>query len=436
MQCLIIITGLDSFTARHIVETLQDLAHKGRRTVLLSIHQPRYDIFGLIDDVVLLSRGMQIWSGPTSGMLAHFASLGFPFPGFSNPADFILDITSLDFRSDSKEVKSRAALDKLATSYYSLAASKVSAGDVETGRRTLQDINTLPTATTSENGLIDSLGLLLHRSYLNMTRQPILATTRISQGLFFALILAAFYAPMRDNQNSIQNRIGLLYELTALCFIGMLSCIAIFPIERNVFYREYVDGSYSFLAFFLSYFIIAIPVIAFAAFLISLLVVFAIGLQPTWTALGIFTFVLSCFMFAGECIGVIFCAMFMHVGFSVNVMSIFIGITNQFTGFVSLSIPMWLDYLGYFSPAKWGSVILTNVVFRGEAFSCDKSEELVTGDCPLSTGQQVLNLYNMDYSDELYRSQFFCLMILSTVTLLLFACAFSTFRMKAYKLSH
>jgi hypothetical protein len=432
-------SGLDTFTARHIVETLQELAHVGRRTVLLSIHQPRYDIFGLIDDVVLLSRGMQVWAGSTSGMLAHFESIGFSFPPFSNPADFILDITSLDFRSDVREAKSKAALHTLVLSYYTTNAKKTDmTEDVEAGTDTPMHESRLllPKVSASENGLIDSLSLLLHRSYLNMVRQPVLASTRITQGLFFALILAAFYAPMKDDQNSIQNRIGLLYELTALCFIGMLSCIAIFPIERNVFYREYVDGGYSFLAFFLAYFIIAIPVIAFTALLISLLMVFAIGLQPTWNALGIFTFVLTCFMFAGECIGVIFCAMFMHVGFSVNVMSIFIGITNQFTGFVSLSIPTWLDYIGYFSPAKWGSVVLTNVVFRGEVFTCVKSEELATGACPLSTGRQVLELYNMDYSDETYRSQFFCLVILSIVTLLFFACAYITFRMKAYKLSH
>jgi ATP-binding cassette subfamily G (WHITE) protein 8 (sterolin 2) len=89
-------TGLDAFTARHVVETLQDLAHKTHRTVVMSIHQPRYDVFALIDDVILLSRGRQIWSGPSRRMLDHFETTGHPCPSLTNPADFILDISSID----------------------------------------------------------------------------------------------------------------------------------------------------------------------------------------------------------------------------------------------------------------------------------------------------------------------------------------------------
>lgn len=378
-----------------------------------------------------------MWSGPVGEMIKHFEGVGFAVPPFQNPADFILDMTSIDFRSEEKEVKSRAALDSLVASWYTLS------GDLVGDTQRAAEVTVLDTVSPSdrdefivEQDFWHSLGLLLNRSYLNLSRQPVLASTRVSQGLFFALILAAFYAPMGDDQNSIQNRIGLLYELTALCFIGMLSCIAIFPVERNVFYREYVDGGYSFISFFVAYFIIAVPMILATAVLISLLVAFAIGAQPTWNAFGLFTFVLFCFMFSGECIGVMFCAMFMHVGFSVNVMSIFIGVTNQFTGFVSLSIPKWLNYFGYFSPAKWGSVLLTNEVFRGETFRCSKSEVLLNGECPLHTGHEVLDLYNMDYSNDTYQSQFSCLVILSALTLLFLACAFVVFRMRAFTLSH
>lgn len=40
-------TGLDSFTAHALLETLQNLARRGR-AVVLSIHQPRSDAFGLV----------------------------------------------------------------------------------------------------------------------------------------------------------------------------------------------------------------------------------------------------------------------------------------------------------------------------------------------------------------------------------------------------
>ena len=90
-------TGLDAFTARHVMETLQKLARRGR-TVLVSIHQPRYDVYALLDDVVLLSRGRLVWAGAKESMMRHFADLGHPCPALVNPADFILDLSSIDVR--------------------------------------------------------------------------------------------------------------------------------------------------------------------------------------------------------------------------------------------------------------------------------------------------------------------------------------------------
>lgn len=153
---------------------------------------------------------------------------------------------------------------------------------------------------------------------------------------------------MGDDQNSIQDRIGNLYELTALAFIGMLSCIAIFPCERNVFYREYVDGDYSALAFFLSYFIIAIPFVAVTAVIIAALMTYAVGLQPTTEALVTFSCVIFCFIAMGECVGVIFCSLFMHVGFSVNVMSVVLSLFGKHCRCVNMLVEMLLLWLVFF----------------------------------------------------------------------------------------
>jgi ABC-type multidrug transport system ATPase subunit len=46
-------TGLDAHSAYLLVQTCRRLAHKGR-TLVMSIHQPRSDIFFLFDSIVLL----------------------------------------------------------------------------------------------------------------------------------------------------------------------------------------------------------------------------------------------------------------------------------------------------------------------------------------------------------------------------------------------
>lgn len=80
-------SGLDSFTAHNLVKTLSRLA-KGNRLVLISLHQPRSDIFRLFDLVLLMTSGSTIYFGAAQHMVQYFTAIGHPCPRYSNPADF------------------------------------------------------------------------------------------------------------------------------------------------------------------------------------------------------------------------------------------------------------------------------------------------------------------------------------------------------------
>lgn len=80
-------SGLDSFTAHNLVKTLYRLA-KGNRLVLISLHQPRSDIFRLFDLVLLMTSGTTIYLGAAQHMVQYFTAIGHPCPRYSNPADF------------------------------------------------------------------------------------------------------------------------------------------------------------------------------------------------------------------------------------------------------------------------------------------------------------------------------------------------------------
>lgn len=80
-------SGLDSFTAHNLVRTLSRLA-KGNRLVLISLHQPRSDIFRLFDLVLLMTSGTPIYLGAAQHMVQYFTEIGYPCPRYSNPADF------------------------------------------------------------------------------------------------------------------------------------------------------------------------------------------------------------------------------------------------------------------------------------------------------------------------------------------------------------
>lgn len=273
-----------------------------------------------------------------------------------------------------------------------------------------------------------SFPVLLRRSLVNLSRQPELLLHRITQSVSYALILACFYAPVGHDQRAIQNRIGNLYELTAACFLGLLNVIAIFPTERNVFYREYPDGHYSSMAFIACFFVIAIPLNIIAALLIAVLMTCAIGLVPTIAATLQFTYCVFIFMFSGECLGVIFCAAFHQIGFSVNVVSAVLSFFGVMAGSMALTMPKFIRDISYVSTLTWGSYIIANVALEGQEFSCDLPEG-----CSLTTGNEVLELYKFKASSKQMNFYYY---ILAVLTVIYLACALIAVRLHAYRISH
>ena len=69
-------TGLDSTNAARVVDILAELAGRQGVTVLLSIHQPRPDIFRLMDRVLLLSGEGQV--RPCAVLIMHGHEVACP----------------------------------------------------------------------------------------------------------------------------------------------------------------------------------------------------------------------------------------------------------------------------------------------------------------------------------------------------------------------
>jgi ABC-type multidrug transport system ATPase subunit len=112
-------SGLDAFTASSIMELLQGLASE-RRTLILTIHQSRSELFRHFGSVLLLARGgSPVYAGKGSAMLQHFKSLGYACPTTTNPADFALDLVTIDLQQSKREEASREKVRFLISSWNS-----------------------------------------------------------------------------------------------------------------------------------------------------------------------------------------------------------------------------------------------------------------------------------------------------------------------------
>ncbi|KAI1459670.1 P-loop containing nucleoside triphosphate hydrolase protein [Annulohypoxylon moriforme] len=461
-------SGLDAFTASSILEVLQGLAREGR-TLILTIHQARSDIFNHFGNVLLLARGgSPAYAGAAKDMLPYFNSLGYQCPQHTNPADFALDLITIDLQEARREAESREKVRRLIDSWtrimnqsqsgktqaiprlsdinekgessvesasekgvrsgrpYSSGKATGETTDVsaeasgadqeqavesdETLERRLSNplprrsLNKAALATPAELGamvhkrasFITAFPILLHRAMINLQRQPPLLLARIMQVLGLAIILALFFAPVHNDYYSIQNRVGFIQEIGAFYFVGMLQNVAVYPAEREVFYREDDDAVYSVEAFLSTYTLLEVPFEIIACLLFSILADFAVGFPRTAEMYFVYAFCCFGIVSCGESLGIMFNTLFNHTGFAVNVISILLSVAQIMAGIMSINMPELFKAFNYISPLKYATAALAPFTLRGVEFTCDDSQRLPNGQCQIETGEQVLDLYKLN----------------------------------------
>ena len=101
-------TGLDSFTATSVIETLRELANSGR-TVISTIHQPNSDIYEIFDRLMLLAPGKIIYFNEARLAVDYFGSLGDKYrcPELSNPADHFMSIMSIESHEIAEDLEDK-----------------------------------------------------------------------------------------------------------------------------------------------------------------------------------------------------------------------------------------------------------------------------------------------------------------------------------------
>ncbi|KAL1967562.1 hypothetical protein VTN77DRAFT_3077 [Rasamsonia byssochlamydoides] len=383
-------SGLDAFTATSIIDVLNGLAAEGR-TLIMTIHQSRSDIFHHFSNLLLLARGgYPVYAGKGADMISYFGSLGYECPQQTNPADFALDLITVDLQQEDREALTRQRVQHLISSWEQVP--------VELSRQTSK------IATPAELGSLKkqmhpfrvTFPLVLHRSAINFFRQPPLIIARTSQIIGISIIMALFFAPLKNDYPAVQSRMGFIQEFAALYFIGMLQNIAVYPPERDVFYREEADNCYSAETFILQYTVLEVPFEIAASIIFGVVAAYAVNMERTPQMLFISAFNCFCIINCGESVGIMFCTLFDHVGFSVNVTSVLLSISTILGGIMSLNVNGVLQALNHLSPIKYSIANLAPYSMRNQHFTCTAAERLPNGQCPIETGLQVLQLYNLD----------------------------------------
>lgn len=249
-------TGLDAHSAILLIHTLKNLAKKGR-TVIMSIHQPPSEVFFMFDFLCILSRGFPVFCGKTSSVLGYFEGLGFKVEKNANPADFLIDITSVDVRTEESEKKTLERLEMFKNSRKSILVSSLDEElDLLQNEKCFTKVKTFLQAPniSSRPALVNEVYTLLHKELLLILRDPLTPISLVLEAIFMGVVLGwVFYKP-DDSLTGIRTKGGAIYCVNGLQGYLMM----VFETYRlcfkdiKIFDRERADGLVSVAGFVIS----------------------------------------------------------------------------------------------------------------------------------------------------------------------------------------
>ncbi|KAL6055486.1 ATP-binding cassette sub-family G member 2-like [Balamuthia mandrillaris] len=428
-------TGLDSSISMSLAQTLKNLTEKKGRTVICTIHQPRFEIFQKFDKLLLLSQGKTVYFGAANKAVDYFASLGFKCPRFRNPPDYFLDVIKREEKKGStllvdayenssynenlvKYLASQLPVPQAHTKRWHHWRSKSKLTASETHIRSSDD-STKPekskekeiienTKPVGEDGGSSSeyneeakggigmymlkfflqVGVLLLRALRNNYRDPLFFFTEVGQALVIGLFLSISFFRMDDDLSGIQDKLGaLFFSVLILIFVSLFSVLAIYPRERAVFNRERANGMYSTFSFFLATSISTLPVQVANSALYSVVTYWTFGLRTDgFHHFLIYFATLLLLAIVAESLGFAIGALIPNFQITNLLASLAFLVWMLSTGFLVSNGNQrpWYEWVGSISFPRYAFDILCINEFEGRDLDCETEE----GDCDLVAGQE------------------------------------------------
>jgi ABC-type multidrug transport system ATPase subunit/ABC-type multidrug transport system permease subunit len=370
-------SGLDSYTAFRIMVLLRRLAHKYGRTVIATLHQPSSEIFHLIDDLHVLHDGQLVYGGAAEDLVPYFTQLGYHFPPLSNPLDVLfMDILNPlkedgDNGSDDDGVAKQASsngnvpMEQLAEYYRS---SEFYAKDVI-------DTPTMQGGVTRamykfRAGFPTAYGFLVTRNAKRLIRDMRISWIRLGQTLFLAGFIAiAFwntkYAPAPA---LYQNISGALFFITTNAFFSSFqNILPIFSHEKRTFAREYCQGYYGLLSYFLAKISVELPFTLIFPLFTSVIVYWSLGFRSGVDRFLIFTVTTQLVSLSGFSYGLLTAALFNDLAMAQAISILFLLPMMIFAGLILnvATVPAVLRWLQWISPMRYGFTSLMTNQFKG-----------------------------------------------------------------------
>nr|XP_009918793.1 PREDICTED: ATP-binding cassette sub-family G member 2 isoform X3 [Haliaeetus albicilla] len=381
-------TGLDASTANAVLLLLKRMAKQGK-TIIFSIHQPRYSIFRLFDNVTLLAVGRVLYHGPTQHAIEYFQSIA----------------ESTEERTDYDKTLAEKLAEKYSNSAYyqetKAVLENISLGNKKKTKAVFRQI-------TYANSFLHQLKWVSKRTFKNLVGNPQASIAQLCVTAFLGLVVGAIFFGLKEDSAGLQNRVGAMFFLTTNQCFSSISAIELFVVEKKIFIHEYISGYYRTSAYFISKLMAdLIPMRTIPSIIFTCIIYFMLGLKPTVEAFFTMMFTLMMVSYTATSMALAIAAGQSVVAVANLLMTITFVFMIIFSGLlVNLtSIMSWLSWLKYFSIPRYGMTALQiNELTDLNFCSSSNDTNLISNDNyrqlsrPWCTGNEYLKNQGIDVS--------------------------------------
>ncbi|CAN6349541.1 unnamed protein product [Urochloa humidicola] len=390
-------SGLDSASAFMVVQVLRRIAQSGS-VVIMTIHQPSARILGILDRLLLLSRGRTVYAGTPAGLKPFFSEFGAPIPDNENPAEFALDTIReyerqpdgaaalADFNAKWQNNSSSSAASMVGNKVMSTMplevaiAESVSRGKLVAGSGSGSAVSG-GSVPTFANPPWTEVWVLIKRSFTNTRRMPELFFMRLGTIMVTGFIFATIFWRLDDTPRGVQERLGFFAMGMSTMFYVCADALPVFVQERHIYLRETAHNAYRRVSYVLANAAVAFPPLVFLSLAFAVTTFWAVGLAGGGSSFLFFFLTILASFWAGSGFVTFLSAVVPHVMLGYTVVVAILAYFLLFSGFfiTRARIPIYWKWFHYLSLVKYPYQAVMQNEFGGAARCFSRGVQMFDG---------------------------------------------------------
>lgn len=305
-----------------------------------------------------------------------------------NPAEYYLDLISIDYSSPDQEEASRSRIQTFAKAYKK-ATSQQEDDKVRPGSDSIEPVK------LGEGGLVNKIRtfgrqfkILFQRAFRQIIRDKPTNIARLMSGLFSALLFGTIYFKLGKGASTVADRLGLL-QVAAVntAMTSLIKATTSFVTEKLIVQRERKGNWYEVEPYFLSKLLAETPLSALFPTLSGAIMYYLCGLNPLPGRLFKFIGILVVESMAATALGMSVGSLASSVESAIATAPAIMVIFIVFGGLYVVNTPSYLKWVPQISLIRWAYEALC----VNEFSDLKLTPSAAIGPLSVSDGKQVLD---------------------------------------------